>query len=457
MASNTAPKQPNKFSDGSRKWVYPQRIKGQFDNIRRWTFIVLQAWMFITPWIYWHGLPLVQVDMSERRMFVFGGIYTAQDTVFLFLSILASAFVLFLITALWGRVWCGYACPQTVFLDGWVHRIEGYIEGSRGKRMALDKKPWNAEKARKKILKHAIFMLLAAFVSMSIVSWFADTVSLWTGQGTWPQYGAVAFLTAAWYADFAWFREQFCNYLCPYARFQGALSGPNSFTVSYDAVRGEPRKKGKRKEGDSSAGACIDCNKCVAVCPQGIDIRDGFQLECIACTRCIDACTSVLGKLNQPTLVRYSTVNLDKGAKSHKWVRFRTVLYSLLLLGIGGTFTTLLASRHEIQGTVSRTPGTLFTIDDDGWIRNTYLVRVVNNHPGEPSTFELSVEGLPNAQVIAPPVTLPQAEAMTVPLVVRIPPDSDVARTAPMEVMIKAPHDTISLNATFKTNRSTGG
>lgn len=456
MSPKSAPNKNAKFTDGSRSWVYPLRVKGKFDTIRRWGFIALQAWMFITPWFYWKGIPLMQVDLVERRMFVLGGIYTAQDTVFLFLAILASAFALFLMTALWGRVWCGYMCPQTVFLDGWVHRIEGWIEGSRGKRMALDKKPWTAEKIRKKVLKHVIFFALAFFVSMSTVSWFADTFALWSGAGTWAQYGAVVFFTGAWYADFAWFREQFCNYLCPYARFQGALSGANSFTVTYDAVRGEPRKKGKRKPGMESAGACIDCNKCVAVCPAGIDIRDGFQLECIACTRCIDACTGVMDKLKQPTLVRYSTVHLDQGGKEHKWVRFRTVLYSALLVGIGGVFSVLAYNRHDIQGTVSRTPGTLFTVDDDGWVRNTYLVRVVNNHPGEPSSFALSVEGLPNAEVIAPPIELPAAEAMTVPLVVRVSPDTKLERTAPVTVTITSPHDAISLNATFKSNAATG-
>ena len=458
MSDRAPPPPPStKLSDGRRRWVYPQRIRGHFDTARRWTFLVLQAWMFVTPWLWWRGIPLVQVDLAGRRMFAFGGIWTAGDTVFLFLALLGAAFTLFLITALWGRVWCGYACPQTVFLDGWVHRIEAWIEGTRGQRMALDRRPWDADKVRKKVFKHATFLALALLVGMTVVSWFADTVALWTGQGSWTQYGFVAFFTAVMYADFAWFREQFCNFLCPYARFQGALSGPNSFTVSYDALRGEPRKKGRRAPGTPGVGACIDCNKCVSVCPQGIDIRDGFQLECIACTRCVDACTSVMNRLNQPTLVRYSTVNLDNGAKSHSWVRFRTVLYTGLLVGIGVAFTVLAAQRHEIQGTVSRTPGTLFTVDDDGWIRNTYLVRVVNNRPGPPSTFAVGVAGLPGAEVIAPPIELAAADAMTIPLVVRIPPDTVVERTAPISVQITAPHDTISLPATFKTNHPAEG
>lgn len=450
MSADTEPKVPARFTDGLRRWVYPERARGRFDNIRRWTFLVLQAWMFVTPWLTFRDLPLVQVDLANRRMFVFGGIYTAQDTIFLVLALLASAFLLFLVTALWGRVWCGYACPQTVFLDGWVHRIEALVEGTRGKRMALDKGPWTPEKIGKKVLKNTLFLLLAAFIGMTTVSWFADTIPLWTGKGTTPQYLSVVFFTAAFFADFVWFREQFCNFLCPYARFQGALSGPNSFTVTYDVMRGEPRKKGKRTP---ESGACIDCNKCVSVCPAGIDIRDGFQLECIACTRCIDACTSVLSKLNQPTLVRYSTVALDQGAKEHKWIRFRTVLYSGIIVGLSVTFAVLLSQRHEIQGTVSRTPGTLYTVDDDGWIRNTYLVHVVNNHPGEPVDFSMRVEGIADAEVIALPITIPAAEGRTVPLVVRVPPTAEVSRTVPIEVHISSPHDAIALKATFKSDK----
>jgi len=449
MSKNARPE----FADGKRRWIYPMQAKGRFDRIRRWGFILLQAWMFITPWISWRGVPLIQVDLAERRMFVFGGIYTAQDTIFLVLALLASAFALFLMTALWGRVWCGYMCPQTVFLDGWIHTIERKIEGSRGKRMALDRKPWTPEWIRKKALKHTIFVILAVLVSMTTVSWFADTQALWTGSGTLPQYLSVGFLSIVFYFDFAWFREQFCNYLCPYARFQGALSGPHSYTVTYDVMRGEPRKKGKRKPG-MTAGACIDCNKCVSVCPAGIDIRDGFQLECIACTRCIDACTGVMTKLKQPTLVRYSTVELDKGATTHRWVRFRTVLYSGLIAALGLVFVGMLSQRHETQGTVNRMPGALFTVDDDGWVRNTYMVKVVNNHPGEPATFELGVEGLPNAEVISQPVEIPAAEARTVPLIVRVAPDANLQRTMPVTVTIAAEHDHIDLEATFKSNAS---
>lgn len=456
MSTNPSKKSEG-YIDGMRRWVYPAKITGSFDKIRRWTFAALQAWLFITPWLSWRGVPLVQVDLGERRMFVFGGIYTAQDTIFLVLGLLGSAFALFLITALWGRVWCGYLCPQTVFLDGWVTLIERTVEGSRGRRIALDRKPWNAEKIRKKVTKWTLLFILALVTSLTFVSWFTDTVTLWTGGAGLTAYAFVAFFTVVAFLDFVWFREQFCNFLCPYARFQGALSGANSYTVSYDVMRGEPRKKGKRKPGQTNAGACIDCNKCVAVCPQGIDIRDGFQLECIACTRCIDACTSVMTKFDQPTLVRYSTVNLDKGEKTHKWVRFRTVLYSALLVVIGGAFTGLLVNRHEIQGTVSRAPGTLFTVDDDGWVRNTYMVRIVNNRPGEPATFRLGVDGLEGAQVIAPEIEVPAADARSIPLVVRVPPDTVDARTVPLQVKIEADHDSIALNATFKSDKAMEG
>ncbi len=449
-ATPSQPKGPVKLHDGKRNWVYPLAVDGKFSRMRRWTFVVLQAILFVTPWLRMNGLPLVEIQLAERRLFAFGNIFTAQDTIFILLMLLASAFSLFLMTALWGRLWCGYACPQTVFLDGWVSNVERWIEGDRAVRRKLDQAPWDAKKVAKKVTKWAIFAVMAGVLGMATISWFKDPRLLWTGGGSVLNYAFVGAFSLLYFLDFTWFREQFCNYLCPYARFQGALSGANSFTVTYDVARGEPRKKGKREAG-SSAGACIDCDKCTAVCPQGIDIRDGFQLECIACTKCVDACTSVMGKLNQPTLVRYSTVELDKG-NPHKWIRPRVVLYSVLITAITGVFGGLMSNRHEIQGTVNRVPGSLYTVDEDGWVRNTFLVHVVNNHPGAESTFQVTVEGLPDAEVIALPLTLPPAGDGTVPLVVRVAPNAGVERTVPLTIKVAAAHDEIALKTTFKSD-----
>lgn len=439
-----------KPSDGKRRWVTPLHIFGDFAKVRRVTFAVLQAFLFITPWLSYRGLPVAELRLDERRLYALGHIFTAQDTIFVLLGLLGSAFTLFLMTALWGRIWCGYACPQTVFLDGWVANVERWIEGDRGARRQLDAAPWTGAKLAKKLAKWSAFALMSWVLGMTGVSWFTDTLGLWTGQASATAYAFVAVFSLAAFLDFVWFREQFCNYLCPYARFQGALSGENSFTVTYDALRGEPRKKGKRS---AEAGACIDCDKCVAVCPQGIDIRDGFQLECIACTKCVDACTSVMDKLHQPSLVRYSTVALDRG-EAHRWVRPRVVFYSSLIALISGVFGWLLMDRHEIQGTVNRAPGSLFTVDEDGWVRNTYLVHIVNNHPSAaPMRFELRVDGLEGAEIISTPAEVAAADGVTVPLIVRVPPSADVARTTPLRVMIRSEIDEIALSTTFKSDR----
>ncbi|MFM2248686.1 MAG: putative electron transport protein YccM [Pseudomonadota bacterium] len=438
-----------KFIDGSRRWVYPLHIFGQFAKLRRWTFFALQAFFFVTPWLTYKGLPVAELRLGERRLYALGHIFTAQDTIFILLGLLGSAFTLFLMTALWGRVWCGYACPQTVFLDGWVANVERWIEGDRPARRQLDAAPWTGAKIAKKGGKWAAFAVMSLVLGMTGVSWFTDTAALWTGQAGGLAYAFVGVFSLAAFLDFTWFREQFCNFLCPYARFQGALSGANSFTVTYDVARGEPRKKGKRTP---DSGACIDCDKCVAVCPQGIDIRDGFQLECIACTKCVDACTSVMTKFNQPSLVRYSTVELDRGG-AHRWVRPRVVLYSALIVGVTSVFGWLMMGRHEIQGTVNRAPGSLFTIDEDGWVRNTYLVHVVNNRPGAEQRFSVAVDGLPQAEIIAPSAQIAAAGAATMPLVVRVPPGAEIARTTPLSVVIQGEEERIELQATFKSDR----
>ena len=454
MASTegTAGQRPPAVIDGKRKWVYPLAIDGQYARLRRLSFFALQAFFFVTPWLHYKGLPLAELRLDQRRLVALGHIFTAQDTIFIVLGLLIAAFSLFLMTALWGRVWCGYACPQTVFLDGWVANVERWIEGDRPARRQLDAAPWTASKILKKGTKWTAFSAMAFVLGMTGVSWFTDTTALWSGESGPVAYAAVGVFSLAALLDFVWFREQFCNFLCPYARFQGALSGPNSFTVTYDQVRGEPRKKGKRSAG---SGACIDCDKCVAVCPQGIDIRNGFQLECIACTKCIDACTGVMAKFNQPSLVRYSTVELDRGG-SHRWLRPRVLMYSGLITLISCVFAWMLTQRHEIQGTVNRAPGSLFTVDEDGWIRNTYLVHIVNNRPGPAQRFRIRVEGLPEAQVIATPASVEAAEAVTVPLVVRVPPTAATARTSPLVVYVHGEDEHITLDATFKSDTPDG-
>ena len=439
---------------GTRRWVYTQTIDGSFQRIRRWTFLALHLVLFGLPWLTVAGNPALRFDLPGRRLYAFGAIFTAGDTLLLLLGLLFLAFSLFFFTSLYGRLWCGYGCPQTVLLDSWIRPIERWIEGEHTTRRRRDQAPLGWDRAWRKAAKWSLFAVAAFLVSMSFMGFFAEARELWTGRGSTAAYTLVGIFTVGWFLDFAWFREQFCNYLCPYARFQSALVDDQTLMITYDAARGEPRG-GKEAKLD---GRCVDCFKCVNVCPQGIDIRNGFQLECIGCARCIDACTSVMDRLGHETLVEYgSLVELAGGRR--RVLRPRVVAYAGLLAAILAAAVLLVETRLPFEAAVSRAPGSLFTVDDDGYVRNTYLLRVGNNAPaadGGTLSFHVEVEGLPGAQVLAPEVALRATESQIVPLVVRIREDEAAPRTLPIQVHVATPAGERVLDATFKTG-GTGG
>lgn len=422
----------------ARTWVYSASVKGRFQRMHRRSGALLQAVLFVTPWILVDGHPAVQADVPGRRLYAFGAVFTPTDTLLLVLMGLFIAFTMFLFTAVYGRLWCGYACPQTVFLEEWVRPIEKWTEGERGVRMARDNGPLTFEKVWRKGAKWLAYLVLATVVAMAFMSWFAGARPLWTGQAASGYYGLTAAVTAVMFFDFAWFREQFCNFLCPYARFQGVLCDDQSLVVAYDAVRGEPRK--------DAGGACIDCNKCVAVCPQGIDIRDGFQLECVTCARCVDACQIVMDKRGQPNLINYATLSGER----HN-LRPRTLVYTSLLTVIALAFFTVLFTRSPVDGNISRVAGSTYVTDADGWIRNTYMLRLTN-HENHAETWEVSVAGLDAAELIAPSIHLEGAGTTTVPVVVRVPPGHLSAQSVPLRVVVQAHDDVLLLNATFMSD-----
>ena len=437
---------------GTRDWVYPQSIDGSFMRLRRVTFVLLHVVFFGAPWITVAGHPLVLVDLPARRVFLFGSVFTPSDTIFLALLLFFLAFALFFFTSIFGRVWCGYACPQTVFLESWIRPIELWIEGDRTQRKRRDGQVMSFDRVWRKVAKWTAFAVVAFLLGMAIMSLFAGARDLWTGQASVAEYVLVGVFSAAWYVDFTWFREQFCNYLCPYARFQSALTDSETLLVSYDEARGEPRGAKRGPE-----GGCIDCKKCVVVCPQGIDIRDGFQLECIQCARCIDACESVMSRFEQPTLVRYSSMAADEGRKVRR-LRPRVVVYGGLMMSLIVVAGTLLASRVPFQATVNRAPGSLYTLDADGFVRNTYLLQITNNEPEvEEVLYGLRLEGLEDAQLLNPPLTLAAEESRTIPLIVRLPQDAALARTIPFLVIVTGPSGELQIPTTFKTSSEVGG
>jgi len=431
--------------DGARLWVYAKRVTGRFQRLHRASGFALIAILAIVPWLNIGGLPVFRIDLPARHLSLFGTVFTAADGFNLVLVALLAAFSLFFFTALLGRLWCGWTCPQTVFLEELVRPIEQLFEGDRRARMDRDAAGWTFDRIWRKAGKWTAFTVAAFVVSMMVMSIFKDPRLLWTLQGGTADYTLVGIITFGLFVDWAWFREQFCIYVCPYARFQGALTDDHSLVVSYDEARGEPRGTGKAA---AKEGHCISCNRCVDVCPQGIDIRDGFQLECINCSRCVDACEDVMHKLGQPTLVRYSTIAADEGRRT-RWVRGRTIAYSALLILLTAGLGYRISTHTPIEATVNRMPGSLFVQDADGFVRNTYLVSVHNTDAANEHEYTIEVRGLEDPQVTTPGLTLEPLGDGTVPLVVRLP-NGSTDRTAPFVVAIGDGVNEITVDATFK-------
>lgn len=403
-----------------RKWVHVASVAGRFQHYHRAVAVVLFAFLLIVPWIRINGLPLFLQDMVNRRAFVFGWIFTPRDTLLFLGALLSGGFALFLFTSLFGRLWCGYTCPQSVILEEVIRPIEKFIEGERTARIRLDESPWNAEKIRKKFAKWLAFAIVSAVVAFGATGWFVDIYTLVGGtapKGAYVMMGAAALVL---FFDFAWFREQFCNYLCPYARLQGVLTDQHTMMIGYEFKRGEPRRvKGAKPE--APLGACIGCDRCVHVCPAGIDIRDGFQLECIGCARCIDACTDVMAKRNEPTLVKYASY-AELHDQPKKKVRFRPVIYTTALAFVLTGTAIFVAGRDPVDITLTQPMVSRVVKDGVDMLQNMYQVTIFNSS-SETVSFNLQVRGLDEATVVIASQnwTLPPGQRSVVPVFVSVP------------------------------------
>ena len=390
----------------SRIKVYPKAVQGLYRRIKWAMLVACLAAYYLAPWLRWdrgEGLPdqAVLVDMGGRRAFFFAIEIWPQEVYYLTGLLILGAFGLFLVTALMGRVWCGHFCPQTVWTDlfMWVERL---IEGDRNQRMRLDKQPFGPAKAARKIAKHAAWLVISISTGGAWVLYFNDaptiTRELATLQAPVEVYFFVGLFSATTYTLAGWAREQVCTYMCPWPRFQGAMLDVHSLVVSYRAWRGEPR--GKHKQGNSwdRRGDCVDCRACVVVCPTGIDIRDGQQLECIGCGLCIDACNEIMGKVGRPQgLIAFDTLhNLEENAASrpsrHRLVRPRTLIYAGVLTAVAAIMSAGLALRSTVELAVLRDRSPLFVTLADGAIRNAYTVKVLNKGR-DAETFTLKVDG----------------------------------------------------------------
>ncbi|MBK8177675.1 MAG: cytochrome c oxidase accessory protein CcoG [Planctomycetes bacterium] len=386
-------------ADGSRNMLQPADVRGRWHKRRNWIFLALIAFYVIVPWLRMDGAPLLRFDVPNRTAYIVGHTFTRDDFFLVFFLLTGFGFALFAVTSLLGRVWCGYACPQTVFLEGVYRRIEIGVEGDHHPRAKRNKGPWNFDKLWRKSLKQLLFLALTLAITHTLLAYFLPVEELLPALLAGPSTHWVAFawtmaLSAVIYFDFAWFREQFCVILCPYGRLQSALIDDDSVVIGYDEKRGEPRGPKGRAE-----GACIDCGSCVNVCPTGIDIRNGLQLECIGCTNCVDACDSIMRQIGRPEgLIRYDSLRGFQGGK-HRWLRPRVFLYvGLALLGLT-VFLFTASGRSSFEAAPLRARGMPYTLEDQR-IQNLYSIHVQNKGV-EPRRFALEAYIADGAQAPA--------------------------------------------------------
>ena len=382
-----------------RQKIYPRQVHGIFQYLRITAVAALLGIFYGFPWLDWNGHQSVLFDLPARKFYIFGWTFWPQDFIYLAGLLIIAGLSLFFFTALAGRLWCGYACPQTVWTETFIW-IEQWVEGDRLQQMKLDKAPMSWRKFRIKATKHALWIAFAAFTGFTFVSFFTPRTELWhnlvTFQlGPWESFWMVFYGFATW-GNAGFLREQVCLYMCPYARFQSAMFDRDTLVISYDTARGEPRGSRKRSVDHRARGMgdCIDCTMCVQVCPTGIDIRKGLQYECIGCAACIDACDDVMDRMKYPRgLIRYTTENTIAGKTTHV-LRPRIVLYGMILLAITISLGVAIASRIPLELDVMRDRNQLFRETSDGLIENVYTLTIINMDPAA-HVYRLTAEGIP--------------------------------------------------------------
>ena len=387
----------------SRETIHPRHVTGIFAALRVSAVIVLMGIFYGLPWIPWDGRHAVLFDMPARKFYLFGMTLWPQDFIYLAALLIIAALSLFFFTAVAGRLWCGYACPQTVWTEVFMW-IERKIEGDRNKRLKLDASAWNRRKFTLRTLKHGIWIILSLWTGYTFVGYFTPILELGSKLlqfqvGPWEAFW-ILFYAFATYGNAGWMREQVCMYMCPYARFQSAMFDKDTLIISYDPARGEPR--GHRKRGvdlkGNNLGSCIDCQLCVQVCPTGIDIRDGLQYECIGCAACIDACDQIMEKMDYPKgLIRYTTENALETGKTNIF-RPRVMLYAGVLLVVTISLLIGLINRSPLDLDVIRDRNVLYRVNNQGLIENIYLLKIINKDRSD-QRYSLSVSGLPDIQL----------------------------------------------------------
>lgn len=390
---------------GKRVWLYPKKPTGAFHRLRIWVSVVLLGLLFGGPFIKIEGNPILLFNVFERKFVLLGQIFWPQDFHLFAIALITLVVFVILFTVVYGRIFCGWFCPQTIFMEMAFRKIEYWIEGDYMAQRKLDKQPWNAEKISKKSLKQLLFVFISSLIMHTFMAYLIGVEQVWEIITEPPSehlagFMAMIILTGLFYGVFARFREQVCTTVCPYGRLQGVLLDKNSVVVAYDYARGEKREKFRKGENreEKVLGDCIDCKQCVLVCPTGIDIRNGTQLECVNCTACIDACDSIMDHIGKPRgLVRFASEETIANGTPFRFTR-RMLAYSAVLTILVTVFCSMLLLRSEVEMTLMRTPGVLYQEREDGRVSNLYNVKVINKTSND-ITFDLKVLNQPNVQV----------------------------------------------------------
>lgn len=411
-----------------REKIYPREVHGLFATLRWTAVFVLLGLYYGLPWLNWDGRQAVLFDLPARKFYIFDLVFWPQDFFYLALLLMVAAFSLFFFTALAGRLWCGYACPQTVWTEVflWMERL---VEGDRPQQIKLDKAPMSARKLRIKAAKHALWIIFSLWTGFTFVGYFTPITELAQAvaslsTGPWETFW-ILFYSFATYGNAGWMREQVCIYMCPYARFQSAMFDKDTLIISYDEDRGEPR--GSRRKGEDpkakGLGDCIDCTLCVQVCPTGIDIRNGLQYQCIGCAACVDVCDQVMEKMGYSKgLIRYTTENALHG-KPTRLLRPRVVVYSLILLILVSVLVYAVAQRVPLELDVIRDRNSLYRETSAGLAENVYTLKLVNMDD-RPHHYVISIDGLEGAELVQPrsEYLVPGGEVVSLPVQVRVDP-----------------------------------
>ncbi len=401
-----------------RKWIYAKKPKGRYYTYRQWVGYPLLLFLFAAPFIKINDHPFLMFNILDRKFSIFGTLFYPQDLYIFVFGMLIFMVCIVLFTVVYGRVWCGWACPQTIFMELVFRRIEYWIEGDWQQQKKSNEGPDSDARAWKKFLKHSIFFALSFFISNIFLAYIIGIDSLQAiifdpVSAHFAGFIAILLFTLIFYAVFAHVREIVCTTICPYGRLQGVLLDDQSITVAYDAERGEPRSK-KRKEQQGAVGDCVDCKLCVHVCPTGIDIRNGLQMECVSCTACIDACDAVMDKIGKPAglIGFYPTAKVLKKDGDRKR-NFRAVAYSAVLCLLIAVFAVLLFNRSAIDGRLLRANGSSYLLKDDGTVGNLYTLELVNKSGKEMAFVLESVDARYRLQQVNPIHSLKKDGAAT--------------------------------------------